>query len=83
MLSYLSIFKYRTVTVEELEGVDDLALHEGAGENCGGGPPSCADGHLPEPLLEREAAAFSHHSVHDCVYWCARYAVRIVCDLSM
>lgn len=64
-VSYLSVDEYRAVAVEELEGVDDLALHQCTGDDGCGGPPPGANGHLPEPLLQREAVAFSHHSVHD------------------
>lgn len=62
--SYLSVVKYRSVAVEELKGVYDLTLHQGAGDDGCGGPPSSANGHLPEPLFQWEAVAFSHHSVH-------------------
>lgn len=62
--SYLSVVKYRAVAVEELEGVYDLALHQSASDDSCGGPPSGANGHLPKPLFQREAVAFSHHSVH-------------------
>lgn len=63
-VAYLSVVKYRAVAVEELESVYDLTLHQGAGENGCGGPPPGANGHLPEPLFQREAVAFSHHSFH-------------------
>ena len=38
-------------TVEELEGRDDVALHQDAGRDCCGRPEARADGHLVEPLL--------------------------------
>lgn len=37
--------------VEELEGRDDLALHEDAGRDCCRRPEARAYGHLVEPLL--------------------------------
>lgn len=43
--------------VEEVEGADDVALHEDAGHYCGRRPVSCAYGHLEEPLLQRELSA--------------------------
>lgn len=54
--------------VEELEGCDDLALYQGARENCSCRPPTGAYWHFPEPGLEREAAyssAFVYHLIHD------------------
>jgi hypothetical protein len=46
--------------VEELKGRDDVTLHQYASTERGRHPPSCADGHFVEPLLERELA---HHAV--------------------
>lgn len=46
--------------VEELEGRDDVALHQHRGTQRYRHPPARAHGHLVEPLLQREAA---HHSV--------------------
>ena len=63
-IAYLSTVEDGAVAVEELEGIHQLALHQGAGEHRSCRPPSCANGHLPEPLLERESAAFSHHLIH-------------------
>lgn len=60
--------------VEQLEGSDDVALDEDAGEDGGGRPPSCADGHFIEPLFQWElpyrstsnvtAAAAAEHILH-------------------
>jgi hypothetical protein len=46
--------------VEELEGRDDVALDQHTRTQRRRHPPSCAHGHLEEPLLQREAA---HHAV--------------------
>jgi len=59
------------VAVEELEGSDKLALHQGTGQYCRRRPPSCANGHFPEPCLEREATAIAHHLIHDNTDGCA------------
>lgn len=39
--------------VEQLESRDDLALHQGTCEQSSRRPPPRADGHLPEPRLQR------------------------------
>lgn len=49
--SYLGAFKHGAKAVEELVWRDDSALHQAAGEQSGGCPPSRADGHFPKPLL--------------------------------
>jgi len=55
--------------IEELERSDDLALHQGAGQDGGRGPPASAEWHLEEPLFEGESSAqvigSAHHLVHD------------------
>ena len=50
-----------------------MALNKHARHHCCQSPESCADGHLIEPLLQRELAtidipAASEHCVHDAVY---------------
>lgn len=47
-------------TVEQLVWRENMALHQHTGTQCSSHPPSGADGHLVEPLLQREAA---HHAV--------------------
>lgn len=39
-------------TVEELEGGDDMTLHQQRGRDGGSGPPARTDRHFVEPLLE-------------------------------
>ena len=46
---YLLFVEDGSEAVEELEGGEDLALDEQAGEDCGGCPDSGDDGHLEEP----------------------------------
>jgi hypothetical protein len=46
--------------VEQLERVENTALHKNAGTESGCHPPARAHGHLVEPLLQRELA---HHAV--------------------
>lgn len=67
--------------VEELVGRDYMALHQDASTQCGCHPPSCADGHLVEPLFEWEA---SHHAIptsehirHGCKAGYARSRERV------
>ena len=64
--TYLGFVEYRPEAVEQLEWCDDLALDQGAGEKRGGRPPPGADGHLPEPRLQRQPRPISHHWIHDC-----------------
>lgn len=49
--------------VEQLERGDYLALHQGACENSCGSPPSCAEGHFPEPHLQRETSLAAHATI--------------------
>lgn len=51
--TYLALVVDGTEAVEELEGRDDLALDQNAGDDCSRGPPARAGRHLKEPLLER------------------------------
>lgn len=48
-----------TQAVEELPWRDYVALHQHAGRDCRSRPYTSADGHLPEPLLERDLAKTS------------------------
>ena len=58
----------RTVAVEQLERVDDAALHQHSRDHCSCCPPSCAYWHLEEPLFQRHlpqrAIAAPQHSRH-------------------
>ena len=51
---YLVLYENRSEAVEELERGDDLTLHKYRRRDCSRTPPTCADGHLIEPLFERE-----------------------------
>ncbi len=62
----LRLHKYGAVAVEELERSQDLALHQAAHQDCRRRPPSCADGHLPEPCLQRDEPVAAHYLVHGC-----------------
>jgi hypothetical protein len=53
---YLLFVKNGSEAVEELEGREDLALHEDSGDDRGRGPPSRAHGRFEEPLFERKLA---------------------------
>jgi len=61
-----------TETVEELEGSDNLALHESAGEDCCCRPPAGAEGHFPEPGFEGEAGLSTHSAVS-----CAHHLIHV------
>lgn len=71
-MPYLRLDSDSPEAVEELEWRHDLALHQRTRQYGSGGPPSRAEGHLPEPCLEGESALssesaspISHHLVHD------------------
>lgn len=61
--AHLAFNKHRAVAVKQLERCQDLALHERTDRKRRRRPPPCADGRLPEPLLERDEPAV-HHLVH-------------------
>lgn len=74
--AYLGLLEDSAEAVEELEGRDNAALDEGAGKESGGSPPARAHGHLPEPLLERQAGAI--HCFHlGCLCGCLVRLVRL------
>lgn len=50
--TYLLLLKHGSKAVEELEWIQDLTLDQYAGYDGCGGPPTSADGHLEEPLLQ-------------------------------
>ena len=61
----LVLIEHSPEAVEELERRDYLALYQCRGENRSCCPPACAERHLPEPGLEREASCLSaHHLIH-------------------
>lgn len=69
--SYLGLEEHGAEAVEQLEWSDDLTLNKSTGQNSGGGPPPCAERHLPEPGLEGESSLasdptspVSHHRLH-------------------
>lgn len=66
--SYLTLVKHGAIAVEQLEGREDVTLYQDARQNCCCGPPSCANGHLKEPLFEWELSqrtvAASQHCSH-------------------
>ena len=51
--TYLLLVKDGSEAVEELEWCEDLALDQNTAYHCRSCPPSCADWHLKEPLLQR------------------------------
>lgn len=57
--------KHCPEAVEQLERSEDLALHQDARDDCCGGPPSGAHGHLEEPLFERQLAQSAAISTTD------------------
>ena len=67
--TYLAFVKHRTVAVEQLERREDMTLYQDSrhhGRRC---PPSCAYGHLEEPLFQgqltqRSIAAAAQHRSH-------------------
>lgn len=62
----LILDKYRSQAIEELKGSEDTALDENTGDDCGGSPDARADGHLVEPLFERQLAYLAtEHVGHD------------------
>lgn len=54
--AYLALDKDGSEAVEELERGDDVALDEDGCYDGSAGPVARADGHLVEPLLQRELA---------------------------
>ena len=54
MIAYLVLDKHRPEAIEQLEGRDDVALHENADHHRRRCPVARAHGHLVEPLLQRE-----------------------------
>lgn len=52
--AYLTPHKDGAEGIEELKGRQDVALNQQARHDSGSGPPSRADGHLKEPLLQRQ-----------------------------
>ena len=56
MSAYLLFVEDSAEAVEELEGGEDLALHEHAGDDGRCCPPSCACGHFEPPLFEWKAS---------------------------
>lgn len=62
---YLLLMEDSAEAVEELEGCEDLALHQDASDDRGRGPPSCADGHLEEPLFQWQLAQGSISAADD------------------
>jgi hypothetical protein len=66
--AHLLLMEDGSEAVEELEGGEDLALHEHARDDCGRRPDSRDDGHLKEPLFEGHAlAAAAQHRCHACL----------------
>ncbi len=74
---YLALDEDGAETVEELEGGNDVALDQDRGYYCSARPVARADGHLIEPLFQREladgssaSAAAAEHvvHVHGCVW---------------
>ena len=55
-MTNLASHKNSTERIEELEGSDDMALHEQTGNDCCSGPPARAHGHFKEPLFQRQSA---------------------------
>lgn len=64
--THLRLFKHGAVAVEELVRGYQLGLDQAAGQDGRRCPPSCADGHLPKPRLERETPFAAHYLVHGC-----------------
>ena len=71
LCAYLTLAEYSSKAVEQLKRRHNLALHERTREHCSRCPPSRAQWHLPEPLLEREtslttytAVSSTHHLIH-------------------
>lgn len=56
---YLVLVEDCTEAVEEVEGVNNMTLDQNARHHCGSCPISSADGHLEEPLLQRELARYA------------------------
>lgn len=63
-ITHLGFMEDRAKAVEQLERRDNLALDKGAGEKRCCCPPPGANRHLPEPHLQRQPAAISHHWIH-------------------
>jgi len=53
-VTYLALVKDGSEAVEELKRRDDVALNQNSSKDSRCGPPSCAYGHLEEPLFEWE-----------------------------
>jgi len=49
--TYLAFVKHRAIAVEQLEGCDDVTLYQNSRDHSRCCPPSCAHGHLKEPLF--------------------------------
>ena len=62
--THLRLLEDCAVAIEELKWGDQLALHQAAGQDRRGCPPSRADGHLPEPCFEWEAPLAAHYLIH-------------------
>jgi len=69
--TYLTPVKDGLETVEQLKGRHNMTLHKNSSQDHRSRPPSCTDGHLEEPLLQRYlsksaiTAAAAEYCVHD------------------
>ena len=81
---YLALEEDGPHAVEQLEGRDDVTLHQHACTQRRRHPPASAHGHLIEPLLERKAANPSHHAIPALKYVCHVDALHVcaVTDFS-
>jgi hypothetical protein len=67
--TYLAFVKHSPIAVEQLEWRDDMALYQNSRYHRRCCPPSCAYGHLKEPLFQRQLtqgsiAAAAQHCSH-------------------
>jgi hypothetical protein len=73
---YLTFMPHRPEAVEEIERAENMALYEYARYDRRRRPVARANGHLEEPLFERELRGKTAVTT-ECVCHCAK--VRVVC----